>query len=88
MIQVQRLPKTAEVVKTKAVLLLNPILLDRRQTAKVLAVSLSTIDNLVASGNLPSVRVGGRRMFRPAELERWASGLPSAPSRQLIPDDY
>ena len=63
-------------------LVLTPVLLGRQAAAKVLGVSLSTLDGLVADGGLPSVRVGGRRMLRPSDLEAWAARLPAAPARE------
>ncbi len=63
--------------KGKVVMLLEPVLLSRPMAARVLGVSLSTVDSLVADG-LPSVRIGGRRMFRPDDLKAWAAGLQTA----------
>lgn len=70
-------PKTAE-PKGKAALLLPPILISRQAAARCMGVSLSTLDKLVATAGLPSVWVGERRMFRPADLEAWAARLPPA----------
>ena len=71
--------KAAAQTGGRSVLLLTPVLLSRQSAARVLGVSLSTLDNLVANAGLPSVRVGNRRMFRPADLAAWAAALPAAP---------
>lgn len=70
-------PKSAE-PKGKAALLLPPILVSRQAAARCLGVSLSTLDKLVATAGLPSLWIGERRMFRPADLESWAARLPLA----------
>lgn len=74
-------PKPAE-PKHKAALLLPPILISRQAAARCMGVSLSTLDKLVATAGLPSVWIGERRMFRPADLEQWAAALPVAQPRE------
>jgi excisionase family DNA binding protein len=44
-------------------------LLTRQQAADQLAVSLRTIDSLIASGDLPCVKIGRSARIRPAALE-------------------
>ena len=46
-------------------------LLDVRQAATLLRVSVTTVYNKSREGELPSVRVGRRRLFDPAALEAW-----------------
>jgi len=58
--------------------LAHAVLLDRRRAAAVLSVSVSTLDGLAARGELASVRVCGRRLFRPFDLQAFADGLPVA----------
>jgi excisionase family DNA binding protein len=43
-------------------------LLDRREAARRLGVSPGTIDNLRARGELPSVKIGARRLFHTSDL--------------------
>ena len=46
------------------------LLVDRIETARLLGVSPSTVDNLRRAGDLPSVKIGSRRLFRVADLGR------------------
>jgi hypothetical protein len=68
-------PKNAS---RKIALLLEPVLLDRKRAALSLGVSIRTLDGLVKDGALRSVQLGGRRMFRPADLRAFADSLPAA----------
>jgi len=43
-------------------------LLSKIEIAKALSLSTRSIDNLVSSGRIPSVRVGTRRLFDPEEV--------------------
>ncbi|MEM9352432.1 MAG: helix-turn-helix domain-containing protein [Planctomycetota bacterium] len=41
--------------------------------AKLLGVSERTVFSMTQAGELPSVRVRGRRMYRVASIEQWIS---------------
>jgi len=45
-----------------------PLLIDRREAARLLGVSPGTIDNLRLSGELPSVKIAARRLYAVADL--------------------
>ena len=47
------------------------LLVDRLNAAQALGVSPGTIDNLRRSGELPSVKIGTRRLFDMADLRRF-----------------
>lgn len=47
-----------------------PLLIDRREAARLLGVSPGTIDNLRTRGELPSVKIAARRLFDAADLRR------------------
>lgn len=47
-----------------------PLLVDRREAARLLGVSPGTIDNLRARGELASLTLGARRLFDVADLRR------------------
>jgi excisionase family DNA binding protein len=47
------------------------LLVDRLEAAQALGVSSGTIDNLRRSGELPSVKIGTRRLFDMADLRRF-----------------
>jgi len=47
------------------------LLVDRLEAAQALGVSPGTIDNLRRSGELPSVKIGTRRLFDVADLRRF-----------------
>ena len=44
-------------------------LLTRREAAKALSISIRLVDKLVATGDLPAVRIGKSVRFRPSALE-------------------
>jgi len=48
-----------------------PMLVDRREAARLLGVSPGTIDNLRTRGELPSVKLLARRLYATADLERF-----------------
>lgn len=45
-----------------------PLLVDRREAARLLSISPGSVDNLRLRGELPSVRIGARRLFDLADL--------------------
>lgn len=47
-----------------------PLLVDRREAARLLGVSPGTIDNLRRRGDLPSVKLRSRRLFHRSDLQR------------------
>lgn len=47
-----------------------PLLVDRREAARLLGVSPGTIDNLRTRGDLPSLKLQTRRLFDVADLRR------------------
>jgi excisionase family DNA binding protein len=53
-------------------------LLSLRATAERLSVSTRTVRRLVATGQLPALKVGGQLRFDPAELEQWLYGDPES----------
>lgn len=49
-------------------------LLTRLEVAEALRVSLRLTDRLIGRGELPSLLVGGRRLVRAEDLERYVAG--------------
>lgn len=49
---------------------LAPLLVDRREAARLLGVSPGSVDNLRNAGELPSVKLLSRRLFDVADLQR------------------
>lgn len=47
-----------------------PMLVDRREAARLMGVSPGTIDNLRTRFILPSVKIGARRLYDVADLRR------------------
>jgi excisionase family DNA binding protein len=45
-----------------------PQLIDRLQAARVLGVSPGTVENLRLRGELPSLKIGARRLFDRADI--------------------
>ena len=54
----------------------RPILVSVQRAARLIDLSESTVERMVADGHLPVVRVGARVLIRRADLEAWAEGLP------------
>jgi phage terminase Nu1 subunit (DNA packaging protein) len=52
---------------------LPPMLVDRREAARLLGVSPGTIDNLRRDG-LPSIKLNARRLFDVADLRSYIDG--------------
>ena len=48
-----------------------PLLLDARETARVLSISPRTLARLTAAGSIPCVRIGHRVLFDPRDLTAW-----------------
>jgi len=48
----------------------EPMLVDRREAARLLSVSPGTIDNLRSRGELQSIKIGARRLFDLADLRK------------------
>jgi len=57
---------------------MDPLLADKKQAAEALNVSLRTIDNLVARGELRVTRIGRRVLIPIAELRRLVSETKSS----------
>lgn len=51
-----------------------PILFSKQQAADALGVSLRTIDNLIATGQLKVTRIGKRVLISRETLEQFARG--------------
>jgi len=56
----------------------SPLLVDRREAARLLGVSPGTIDNLRTRGELPSVKLFARRLFDVADLRRYVEARKGA----------
>lgn len=59
-----------------------------QEAAGLLSISLTTLRRLLKSGQLPSVRIGKRRMIRSADLLKFAqTGTPNTgrPQNGLVP---
>ena len=52
---------------------IEPIAVDVRGAAQALAVSPRTIEAMAARGDLPSFRVGRRRLFEVEALKQWTA---------------
>ena len=50
----------------------EPLLFSRRQAAKMLSISLRTLDHLIAAKEIPARRVGRRRLILRRSLEEFA----------------
>jgi excisionase family DNA binding protein len=55
------------------------LLVDVSEAAEMLGVSSRQVERLVASGALPSVKVGASRRIRRADLEAFVASLPPSP---------
>ena len=55
-------------------LLERKTLMTLQEVAEVLRVSVHTVKKLAATGKLPCVKVGRRRLFRPEDVHRYIVG--------------
>ncbi len=54
----------------------SPIMLvDRQEAARLLSVSPGTIDNLRTRGELPSIKIGARRLYDLSDLRQYIKAL-------------
>lgn len=51
----------------------TPILLRRSDVARLLSLSIRSVDKLARSGQLPTVRIGRSVRFIEADLRSWAA---------------
>lgn len=58
-------------VQTPALAPVGPLLVDRRKAGDILGVSAGTIDNLRTRGELPSLKIGARRLYDVEDLRRF-----------------
>ena len=61
--------------RAAAIPLKDRLLLPRKLAAASLSVSLRVLDDLVRAGELKSVSIGSRRLFRRADLQRFVEQL-------------
>ena len=61
---------------------MEKILLRPVEAAEVIGLSRSTVYELIAAGDLPSVLVGGRRLIPVAKLHEWVERQADAHSRR------
>lgn len=55
----------------------GPRLVDRQKMAELAGIGTATLDGLVASGAIPSVKIGRRRLFEPKKvIDAMAKGGP------------
>lgn len=53
----------------------NKLLVDTRGAAHMLTMSVRSVERLAASGELPSVKIGGLRRFRTLDLVGFCAAL-------------
>lgn len=61
---------------TDQVVLAPPELVTRETAAAMLGVSVRTVNDLVQARKLRSIKMGGRRLFRPAHIREYVESLP------------
>lgn len=74
---------TAPIADDQSTTEVSPLLVSRTDAARTLGIGTTTLDALIASGDLPAVRVRRRVLLRPHDLatfaERAGSGSEAAP---------
>jgi excisionase family DNA binding protein len=56
----------------------EPAVLDRPGAAEYLSIGLAYLAELTASGEIPSLKLGRRRLYRREDLDRYLAGLVEA----------
>jgi DNA binding domain, excisionase family len=65
----------------------EPLAVSPREAAKLLGISERFLAKLIATGELPSARVGARRLLRPADLDAWLAARVHQTQRGPSRDD-
>ena len=60
---------------TQAITTLQPFLVGRKEAARLLGISVPTLDRRTAANKIPSVKDEGRRMYHVESLRRYAESL-------------
>lgn len=58
------------------------LLLTRQESARLMSISIRTLDELLACGEIASCRIGRRRLIARSELERFARRDHPIPSKK------
>jgi excisionase family DNA binding protein len=53
----------------------TPDVLSRHEAADYLHISISALGNLLAAGQVPSIKIGRRRVFLRSSLDAWMAAL-------------
>jgi excisionase family DNA binding protein len=61
----------------------KPFALRRKEAAKLLGISVTTLDRAIARGDLKAKRYGSRLLLPMSELERFLGGLPERAPQNL-----
>ena len=75
----ETIPQTAEAPHAGP---MRPLCISMKQTGDLLNVSTRQVYTLAASAGLPTIRLGGRRLVRLPDLERWVAAQPLADAGQ------
>lgn len=60
---------------------ITPALLDRLQAARFLCISVNHLGNLTSAGEIPSLTIGRRRLYRRLDLDAWVA-------ERVVPGDW
>lgn len=56
----------------------EPKWLSRKDAAKAYAISIASLDELIAAGEIEARKFGRRKLIRAASMDAWAERLPEA----------
>lgn len=56
-----------------------PLLVDRREAARLLGISPTTLDNLRLNGEIPSIKIAARRLFDVADIREFINSRKEGP---------
>ena len=62
----------------------DPIMIGQREAARVLGLSERTLSKLIADGDIPSIRLGGRRLFSVEALKAWVAAKTEMPASGTV----
>lgn len=71
-------PQETMIVEDPTIAPLQKLAVSVRTAADLIGVSERTMTSLVSSGEIPSRKVGGRRVIPLASLNRWVNESPAA----------
>jgi excisionase family DNA binding protein len=57
---------------------ITPAVMNRQQTAAYIQCGASTVSELTARGQIPSIKIAGKRLYHKVAIDQWLESLGAA----------